>query len=140
MSVLLEEFNVKIKNTDLEINDYNVFEDKSLLDGFRIQILELLSDKGFTEKEAPKNVINELIDEVCYGYDLSNGERACLFNLIDGEVNGFGPITELLDDKNVTEIMINSPNEIYVEVDGKLSREDNVSFINDKHIIISISV
>jgi hypothetical protein len=66
MSVLLEEFNVKIKNTDLEINDYNVFEDKSLLDGFRIQILELLSDKGFTGKNVPGNVINDLIDEVCY--------------------------------------------------------------------------
>ena len=58
MGSLLEEFNVKVKTSDLEVNDYNVFEDKSLMDGFRIQILELLSDKGFTEKEAPKNVIN----------------------------------------------------------------------------------
>ena len=41
MASLLEEFNVSIKSTDLEVNDYNVFEDKGLLDGFRIQILEL---------------------------------------------------------------------------------------------------
>ena len=110
-------------------NDYNVFEDKNLMDGFRIQILELLSDKGFTGKNVPGSVINDLIDEVCYGYDLSNGERACLFNLIDGEVNGFGPITYLMKDDNITEIMVNSPSEIYIEVDGVLRRENNISFV-----------
>ena len=138
MGSLLEEFNIKVKTTDLEVNDYNVFQDKGLMDGFRIQILELLSDKGFTEKEAPKNVINELIDEVCYGYDLSNGERSCLFNLIDGEVNGFGPITYLMRDDNITEIMVNSPSEIFIEVDGTLQKENTVSFVNDEHIIRTI--
>ena len=138
MGSLLEEFNVKVKTSDLEVNDYNIFEDKSLMDGFRIQILELLSDKGFTEKEAPKNVINELIDEVCYGYDLSNGERSCLFNLIDGEVNGFGPITYLMRDDNITEIMVNSPSEIFIEVDGTLQKENTISFVNDEHIIRTI--
>ena len=138
MGSLLEEFNVKIKATDLEVNDYNVFEDKGLLDGFRIQILELLSDKGFDYKQTPKSVINDLIDEVCYGYDLSNGERACLFNLIDGEVNGFGPITYLMKDDNITEIMVNSPSEIYIEIDGMLQKENTISFVNNEHIIRTI--
>lgn len=138
MGSLLEEFNIKIKTTDLETNDYNVFEDKGLLDGFRVQILELLSDKGFDYKQTPKSVINDLIDEVCYGYDLSNAERSCLFNLIDGEVNGFGPITYLMKDDNITEIMVNSPSEIYIEVDGMLQKENTVSFVNDEHIIRTI--
>ena len=60
MGSLLEEFNVKVKTTDLEVNDYNIFEDKGLMDGFRIQILELLSDRGFTGRSTPKSVINEL--------------------------------------------------------------------------------
>ena len=138
MASLLEEFNVNIKSTDLELNDYNVFEDKGLLDGFRIQILELLSDKGFTGKNVPSSVINDLIDEVCYGYDLSNGERACLFNLIDGEVNGFGPITYLMKDDNITEIMVNSPSEVYIEIDGMLQKENTISFVNNEHIIRTI--
>ena len=138
MSILLEEFNINIKKNDLELNDYNVFEDKNLLDGFRIQILELLSDKGFTGKSVSSSVINDLIDQVCYGYDLSNGERACLFNLIDGEVNGFGPITYLMKDDNITEIMVNSPSEIYIEVDGKLQKENTISFVNNEHIIRTI--
>ena len=138
MGSLLEEFNVNIKTSDYETNDYNVFEDKNLMDGFRIQILELLSDKGFTGKNVPKSVINDQIDEVCYGYDLSNGERSCLFNLIDGEVNGFGPITYLMKDDNITEIMVNSPSEVYIEIDGTLRRETTISFVNDEHIIRTI--
>lgn len=138
MGSLLEEFNVKIKNNDLDSNEYNVFEDKGLLDGFRIQILELLSDKGFDYRQTPKSVINDLIDEVCYGYDLSNAERSCLFNLIDGEVNGFGPITYLMKDDNITEIMVNSPSDIYIEVDGMLRKENTISFVNDEHIIRTI--
>ena len=138
MGSLLEEFNVNIKTSDYETNDYNVFEDKNLMDGFRVQILELLSDKGFTGKNVPKSVINDQIDEVCYGYDLSNGERSCLFNLIDGEVNGFGPITYLMKDDNITEIMVNSPSEVYIEIDGTLRRETTISFVNDEHIIRTI--
>ena len=138
MGSLLEEFNVKIKNNDLDSNEYNVFEDKGLLDGFRTQILELLSDKGFDFRQTPKSVINDLIDEVCYGYDLSNAERSCLFNLIDGEVNGFGPITYLMKDDNITEIMVNSPSDIYIEVDGMLRKENTISFVNDEHIIRTI--
>ena len=138
MGSLLEEFNVKIKNNDLDSNEYNVFEDKGLLDGVRTQILELLSDKGFDFRQTPKSVINDLIDEVCYGYDLSNAERSCLFNLIDGEVNGFGPITYLMKDDNITEIMVNSPSDIYIEVDGMLRKENTISFVNDEHIIRTI--
>ena len=34
--------------------------------------------------------------------------------------------------------MVNGPNSIYVEVDGKVEKDDGVSFINDKHIIRTI--
>ena len=34
--------------------------------------------------------------------------------------------------------MVNGPNEIYIEMDGKVIKEDSVSFINDEHIIRTI--
>ena len=137
MGRLLKEFNVKEKVNN-EVTDYNLFEDKELLDKFRVKILERLSDRGFINRVVPKDVINELIDEVSYGYDLSIGERSSLFNLIDGEVNGFGPITYLMKDDNITEIMVNSPSEIYIEVDGVLRRENNISFVNEEHIVRTV--
>lgn len=138
MSKLLDEFNIKSSSKKYQLDDYLIFKDKLLLDDFRIKILEDLSDKGFVNENISKELINSEIDEITYGYDLSNGERTYLFNIIDGEVNGYGPITELLNDDNVTEIMVNSPRDIYIEIDGVLKKDETVSFINDEHIIRTI--
>lgn len=138
MSRLLEEFNIKKNIQNNVVNDYTAFKDKNLLDDFRLRILEDLSDKGLIEQYVNKDLINSEIDDITYGYDLSNQERSYLFHLIDGEVNGYGPITELLNDDNITEIMVNSPNEVFVEIDGKIERDMSVSFINDRHIIRTI--
>ena len=69
--------------------------------------------------------------QLAYNYEQHN-------NLIDNEINGYGPITELLDDPSITEIMVNGTNDIYIEIDGKLIKDDSVSFINDEHIIRTI--
>lgn len=138
MSRLLEEFNIRRDNLDKDVNDYSSFQDKDLLDKFRLEILEDLSDKGLVSDYVNKDLINSEIDDVTYGYDLSNQERSYLFNLIDGEVNGYGPITELLKDENITEIMVNGPDQVFVEIDGKIVRDYSVSFINERHIIRTI--
>lgn len=138
MSRLLEEFNIRRDNLNKDFNDYSSFQDKDLLDKFRLEILEDLSDKGLVSDYVNKDLINSEIDDVTYGYDLSNQERSYLFNLIDGEVNGYGPITELLKDDNITEIMVNGPDQVFVEIDGKIVRDYSVSFINERHIIRTI--
>ncbi len=138
MSRLLEEFNIKPRKSYYETNDYYIFKDKELLDKFRVKILEDISDKGLASEYVSKDVINNEIDDITYGYDLSKNERLYLFNLIDGEINGYGPITELLNEDNITEIMVNSPSEVYIEIDGILRRDNSVSFINDEHIIRTI--
>ena len=85
-----------------------------------------------------EDFINENIDECLEGYDLSNIERSHIYNLIDDEINGLGPISELLTDNNISEIMVNGPKDVYVEIDGKLVKDNSVSFINDDHIIRTI--
>ena len=136
----LEEFEIKDLSPKMNVDksDYDVFQDKDLLDKFRNSIIQELIDNNISDSSKLSQYINEEIDRITDGYDLSSEERNHLFNLIENEVSGFGPITELLDDKNVTEIMINSPNEIYIEVDGILSRDKSISFINDEHIIRTI--
>ena len=137
----LEEFefnNFNKKDYSGVLNDYDIFKDKNLLDKFRDTIIQELIDNQIPDDKLLTQYINEEIDIITEGYDLSNVERNHLFNLIENEINGFGPITELLDDDSVTEIMVNSPNEVYIEVDGQLLRDETVSFINDKHIIRTI--
>ena len=124
----------EIKN----VTDYDIFPDKKLLDTLRTKIVENLIDKEMPKDKLLNEFINDEIDATIEGYDLSNLERSHLYNLIDNEINGYGPITELLEDKNITEIMVNGPDDIYIEIDGQIIKDDSVSFINDEHIIRTI--
>ncbi len=117
-----------------ETSDYNEFKNKELLDKLRNNIIQHLIDSEAIDNKIDDFVKNG-IDEIINDYDLTNNERNYIYNLIDNEINGYGPLTELLKDKDITEIMVNSPNEIYVELDGKVIKDESISFINDDHII-----
>lgn len=136
---LVEAFNIERKSNKINfVSDYEIFPDKKLLDELRTKIVENLIDKEIPEDKLLNQFINDEIDRTIEGYDLSNLERSHLYNLIDNEINGYGPLTELLEDKNITEIMVNSPKEIYIEIDGQIIKDESVSFINDEHIIRTI--
>lgn len=137
---LKEEFNYSEREIHAisSIDDYNIFKDKLLLDKLRNNIIQNIIDNRVPNGKLLTEYINDEIDMALEGYDLSNLERTHIFNLIDNEINGFGPITELLDDENVTEIMVNGPNEIYIEIDGHIEKDDTISFINEDHILRTI--
>ncbi|MDX9991158.1 MAG: CpaF family protein [Anaerolineales bacterium] len=50
------------------------------------------------------------------------------------EVLGYGPIQPLLDDPDISEIMVNGPQKIYVEKKGQLTKT-GVTFDNDAHVL-----
>ena len=136
---LIDAFEVKKTPLKVEnISDYEIFSDKELLDRLRTKILENLIDENIPEDKLLEQYINDEIDRSISNYNLDYLQRNYIFNMIQNEINGYGPITELLKDDRITEIMVNGPNDIYVEVDGKLSKEKSVSFINEKHIIRTI--
>ena len=135
----IDEFNMSV-NHDLMIDksDYERFKNKELLDLLRSKIIQNLIDDNINSQSDIESFIREEIDNTLEGYDLSIEQRSYIYNLIDNEVNGYGPITELLKDKSITEIMVNGKDEIYIEIDGKVVKDDSVSFINDSHIIRTI--
>ena len=136
---LIEAFNVKPRKLDAKmVKDYDIFPDKELLDSLRSKIIQDLIDNNIPEDKMLEQYINDEIDKMLVGYDLGYLERNHIFNLIQNEVNGYGPINDLLDDDSITEIMVNGINEVYVEIDGKIVKDDSVSFINDDHIIRTI--
>ena len=136
---LIDAFDIKPSSLKVEnITDYEIFRDKDLLDNLRNNIIENLIDENIPEDKLLEQYINDEIDKSISDYDLDYLQRSYIFNLIQNEINGYGPITELLKDDKITEIMVNGPDSIYIEVDGKILKEDSVSFINDKHIIRTI--
>ena len=137
---LTEAFEIKpnVVASNENVKDYEVFGDKGLLEEIRVKIVQNLIEENIPEDTLPEDYINNEIDESLLGYDLSNLERNHVFNLIQNEITGYGPITPLLEDTAITEIMVNGPSDIYVEIDGKIVKDETVSFINDKHIIRTI--
>lgn len=133
-----EEFGITLEQEPEELTDYETFPNKVLLDELRNKIIQNLIDNDIGEFQNMDDFIKHEINKTIEGYDLTNVEISYLHNLIDNEINGYGPITELLDDKNITEIMVNGTNEIYVELDGKVIKENSVSFINNDHILRTI--
>lgn len=136
---LIDAFEVKPSTLKVNnISDYEIFRDKELLDNLRTNIIQNLIDENIPDDKALEQFINDEIDKAIASYDLDYLQRNYIYNLIQNEIMGYGPITELLSDDSVTEIMVNGPDSIYVEFDGKLVKEETVSFINDKHIIRTI--
>lgn len=136
---LLNEFNVRKKEIVLEdVNDYEVFPDKAKLEVLRTKIVQNLINNQIPSNVSLEQYINDEIDATLEDYDLDAAQRNYIFNLIQNEINGYGPLTDLLNNDTVTEIMVNGINDIYVEVDGKLVKDESVSFINENHIIRTI--
>jgi pilus assembly protein CpaF len=65
---------------------------------------------------------------------LSDAIRKQLLRDILDEITGYGPLQSLLDDPNITEIMVNGPQKVYIEKKGRLERS-NVVFEDNLHIL-----
>lgn len=127
------------KNTNISLlADYNIFKDKILLDNLRKKIITSIIDNNMEKSEKLQNYVNDIIDKTLEGYNLSTSERDYIFNLIENELDFYGPLTPLLKDENITEIMVNAKDEIYIEIDGHIVKDETTSFINDEHILRTI--
>ena len=61
-------------------------------------------------------------------------ERERIMQEITDEILGFGPITSLLQDESVSEIMVNGPYQVYVERKGKLELTP-ITFADNNHVL-----
>ncbi len=57
-----------------------------------------------------------------------------LYKDVLDELLGYGPIQPLLDDENVSEVMVNGPKKIYIEKNGHLVKTP-ITFEDDAHVI-----
>jgi pilus assembly protein CpaF len=66
---------------------------------------------------------------------LSRNEKNILFEQIVAEILGYGPIEQYLHlDDGITEIMVNGPENIYIEQNGKINRV-TASFEDNEHLM-----
>jgi pilus assembly protein CpaF len=60
--------------------------------------------------------------------------RQQVFADIIDEFTGFGPIQPLLDDQDISEVMVNGPKKVFIEKNGKLTKSA-VTFDDDDHVL-----
>jgi pilus assembly protein CpaF len=65
---------------------------------------------------------------------LTRDERRQIVREISDDILGYGPLEPLLRDDTVTEIMVNGPDQIYVERSGKLESTTS-TFVDDPHLL-----
>ncbi len=92
--------------------------------------------RGEEARDQIKNIISVYSSrELAEGaYTLSRGERLQLVEDISNELLGLGPLEPLLQNDAITEIMVNGPNQIFVEKKGKLTLTD-VRFYSNAHLM-----
>ncbi len=69
-----------------------------------------------------------------HGIAVNRLEREHLVQELINDVTGFGPIEPLLNDETITEVMVNGPDHVYIERNGKILRVDT-TFLNDEHVL-----
>ena len=65
---------------------------------------------------------------------LADTLRQQIFRDVLDDLLGYGPIQPLLDDPDITEVMVNGPHQVYTERKGKLTLT-NVKFEDDDHVL-----
>jgi pilus assembly protein CpaF len=80
-----------------------------------------LSDAGLTESTLQSYAREELAQIVdAEQVPLTTEERQRLVRQISDDVLGYGPLQQFLDDESVTEIMVNGPEQIFIEQKGRV--------------------
>jgi pilus assembly protein CpaF len=106
---------------------------------FRVQnrlINELDPKLDLTNQVEVRRQIEELFGKIAdeEGLALTRAERVRMLEQITDEILGLGPLEPLLRDETITEVMVNGPQQVYIEREGRLELT-NVTFQNDEHVM-----
>lgn len=103
------------------------------------EVIDLVNrESGSLREDDPgkKEYIRSVIESVVNlrGGDVPRSERGKLITELYNDIVGLGPLEALLADPEVSEIMVNGADHVYVETHGKL-RLTNVKFRDDAHVM-----
>jgi pilus assembly protein CpaF len=104
---------------------------------YLIKETEFLKVKDRMTEDQLKLFIDQAIEEMCEdrNIEINVGQRNMMIQSLVSSVISLGPIRPLMEDQNITEIMINGYDRIYVQKDGRIvltdiKFEDNIHLLN----------
>jgi pilus assembly protein CpaF len=103
---------------------------KALLDNLNLAALEKATENDL--RQEINAIASENLEQM--GIVLNREERSQLNQDLFDEVKGLGPLETLLKDETVNDILVNGPQQIFVERAGKLQLTD-ITFKDEKHLL-----
>ncbi|MDF4562075.1 CpaF family protein [Vibrio parahaemolyticus] len=111
-----------LKEVYIDIRDeiFDALDAASLVD---VEPLELESQL--------KDSVNILIEKK--QLQISSLKRLDLVKALLDELKGLGPLQALVDNDDISDIMINGPSDIFIEINGKVEKSP-IQFVNEKQL------
>lgn len=114
-------------------------KDKLKLKGALIDLINRELDKKSPDSSAEyqslvRKLITSAYSKIANDFPLTKYEQTQILTEIENEIIGFGPIQPLLDDPDISEIMIYGPEQVYIERNGKLE-DTSVKFSDNDHLM-----
>ena len=103
---------------------------KRLLDNLNLSALETASEADLRSEIT--SISAEALEDMAIV--LNRDERAGLNQELYDEVTGLGPLEPLLKDETINDILINGPQQIFIERDGNLEISD-ITFKDERHLL-----
>lgn len=141
-----EKFGIAPNSTGNAISTFKKEEDEviklkkaihqRLVDRMNLQKIspEALSDplQAANIRKAAEKIITDLLAETSGAFLSSHEERSRLVREIVNEALGLGPLEDFLADGDITDIMVNNKDEIFVEKNGKIILTNKRFISNDQ--------
>lgn len=94
----------------------------------------ILYDQRVSEDDLRKQVEEQLHRALAQErLALHTNERQLLVQSVFDDVLGYGPIDQLLREPSINEVMVNGPDKVFVEREGKIQLTD-VRFVDESHL------
>jgi len=120
----------KEKRRKVRLGEIKLELHKALLDNLNLAALETATEADL--RSEINAIAAESLEEM--GIVLNREERTTLSQDLFFEVTGLGPLETLLQDDTVNDILVNGPQQVFVERAGKLELSD-VTFKDEKHLM-----
>lgn len=133
----------KVKPSEESKNDNAVFRSEQqniksgkneyaeIIDETHKEVAAMLAKIDNVSSSDVETLINDYISE--NHPEIGRMDKAYIVKSVQNEITGLGPLEELISDSTVSEIMVNGPNQVYVERKGKLVLSD-VKFQDEEHV------
>ena len=103
-----------------------------LLDLIDLTLIDSL-DQNIVKSQI-RSLVQRVLDEQDFRVPLNLTERDALFTEIEDEVLGLGPLEPFLKDDTISDILVNTYNQIFIERFGKLEMTES-RFKDNTHLM-----